>query len=88
MIQKTIDTLVDEFAQTWWFQRDQLAFMVGNYQPSRSKQNVENELKQTSDYEGYKKYTEHPVKRLTSWRSVRQAFDEMMIQYILPLQKK
>lgn len=88
MIQNTIDTLVDEFAQTWWVQRDQLAFMVGNYQPSRPKQNGENELKQTSDYEGYKKYTEHPVKRLTYWRSVRQAFDEMMIQYILPLQKK
>jgi len=85
MIQQTINTLVDNFSKTWWVQREKLAFMVANYRPSLQKQNGEAELKQTSDYEGYKSHTANPVKRLSYWKSVRQAFDEMMVQDILPL---
>nr|WP_232284459.1 hypothetical protein [Bacillus timonensis] len=87
MIQQTINTLVDDFAKTWWVQNDELAFMVANYNPARKKQNGEAELKETSDYEGYKEHTENPVKRLIYWKSVKQAFEEMMIHDILPLQK-
>lgn len=62
--------------------------MVINYNPNLQKQNGEAELKRTSDYEGYKNHTVIPKKRLTYWKSVRQAFDEMMIQDILPLQER
>lgn len=88
MIQQTINTLVDDFANTWWVQNDELAFMVANYKSNLQKQNGEAELKRTSDYEGYKNHTKNPKKRLTYWKSVRQAFDEMMIQDILPLQNR
>lgn len=88
MIQQTIHTLVEDFAKTWWVQNAELAFMVANYNPNLPKQNGEAELKRTSDYEGYKKHTENPVKRLTYWKSVRQAFDEMMVQDVLPLQNR
>ena len=80
--------VLDDFANTWWVQEDELAFMVANYNPARKKQNGEAELKETSDYEGYKKHTENPVKRLTYWKSVKQAFEEMMLHDILPLQKR
>ncbi|PAL05256.1 type I restriction endonuclease subunit R [Peribacillus simplex] len=88
MIQQTINALVDDFAKTWWVQNDELAFMVANYNPNFQKQNGEAELKRTSNYEEYKNHTENPKKRLTYWKSVRQAFDEMMIKDILPLQKR
>ncbi|WP_332284849.1 type I restriction endonuclease subunit R [Bacillus safensis] len=88
MIQQTIHTLIDDFAKTWWVQNDELAFMVANYNPSLTKQNGEAELKETSDYEGYKEHTDNPVKRLTYWKTVKQAFEEMMQHDILPLQNR
>lgn len=88
MIQQTIKTLVDDFAKTWWVQNDELAFMVANYNPALTKQNGEAELKETSDFEGYKEHTDNPVKRLTYWKTVKQAFEEMMLHDILPLQKR
>lgn len=88
MIQQTINTLVDGFVSTWWVQKPELAFMVANYNPNLQKQNGEAELKRTSDYEGYKEHTENPVVKLKYWKSVKQAFEEMMIQDVLPLQKR
>ncbi|MED1902433.1 type I restriction endonuclease subunit R [Bacillus thuringiensis] len=88
MIQQAINTLVDEFVSTWWVQKPELIFMINNYNPKLQKQNGEAEMKRTSDYEDYKSHTENPKKRLTYWKSVIQAFDEMMIQDILPLQKR
>ncbi|WP_074593202.1 type I restriction endonuclease subunit R [Bacillus cereus] len=87
-IQQTINTLVDAFVNTWWVQKAELVFMVANYDPNLQKQNGEAELKLTSDYEGYKEHTENPVVKLKYWKSVKQAFEEMMIQDILPLQKR
>lgn len=88
MIQQTIKTLVDDFSKTWWVPDEELAFMVANYNPNREKQNGEAELKRTSDYDGYKEHTENPVRKLAYWRSVRQAFEDMMIDDVLPLQNR
>ncbi|MED3269597.1 type I restriction endonuclease subunit R [Bacillus thuringiensis] len=88
MIQQAINTLVDGFVNTWGVQKAELVFMVANYDPKLQKQNGEAELKHTSDYEGYKEHTENPVVKLKYWKSVKQAFEEMMIQDILPLQKR
>jgi len=88
MIQHTISTLVEDFAKTWRVQDKELAFMVANYNPNRDKQNGEAELKRTSDYEAYKEHTEKPVRKLAYWKSVRHAFEDMMILDVLPLQNR
>lgn len=88
MIQRTINTHVDDFARTWWVPQEELSFMVANYNPNREKQNSEAELKKTSDYDGYKEHTEKPVRKLAYWQSVIQAFEEMIVNDVLPLQKR
>jgi type I restriction enzyme R subunit len=62
--------------------------MVSNYNPSLDKQNGEAELKRTSNYEAYKANTENPVKRLSYWKSLKQDFEKMMVNDILPLQRR
>lgn len=88
MIQKTNDKLIEDFSNKWYVQEEKLAYLVANYNPSKDKQNGEAELKRTSDYEGYKAHTEKPVKRLSYWKSVKQDFEKMMEDDILPLQKR
>lgn len=88
MIQETINTLVEDFAKTWWVPEEELSFMAANYNPNRDKQNGEAELKRTSDYDSYKEHTEKPVRKLAYWRSVIQAFEEMMVNDVLPLQNR
>ncbi|MGK3615399.1 type I restriction endonuclease subunit R [Bacillus cereus] len=88
MIQQTINTLVDGFVSTWGVQKSELAFMVANYNQNFEKQNGEAELKRTSDYEAYKEHAENPVTKLKYWKSVKSAFEEMMIHDVLPLQNK
>ncbi|MGH0435944.1 type I restriction endonuclease subunit R [Bacillus basilensis] len=88
MIQQTINTLVDGFVSTWGVQKSELAFMVANYNQNLEKQNGEAELKRTSDYEAYKEHAENPVTKLKYWKSVKSAFEEMMIHDVLPLQNK
>lgn len=88
MIQQTIDALLDRFVQTWYVQKDELSFMVANYNPNHEKQNGEAELKRTSNYEAYKEHTNNPVTKLKYWKTVKNAFENMMVQNILPLQKR
>ncbi|MDW8516497.1 type I restriction endonuclease subunit R [Priestia flexa] len=88
MIQQTINTLVDEFVRTWRVQKPALAFMVANYNEKLEKQNGEAELKRTSDYVAYKEHAENPVAKLKYWKSVKNAFEEMMIHDVLPLQTR
>ncbi|MRB36046.1 type I restriction endonuclease subunit R [Bacillus thuringiensis] len=88
MIQQTINALLDTFVQTWWVQKEELEFMVANYNPNYEKQNGEAELKRTSDYNAYKEHTSNPVNKLKYWKTVKNAFEDMMVQNILPLQKR
>ncbi|HDR8407623.1 TPA: hypothetical protein QC295_000798, partial [Bacillus cereus] len=88
MIQRTIDALLDTFVQKWWVQKEELAFMVANYDPNLEKQNGEAELKRTSNYEAYREYATNPVIKLKYWKIVKSAFEDMMIHDVLPLQKR
>ncbi|WP_062350000.1 type I restriction endonuclease subunit R [Bacillus kwashiorkori] len=88
MIQKTTYKLIDDFSKKWYVKEEELSFMVANYNPSLDKQNGESELKRTSNYESYKVNTENPVKRLSYWKTVKQDFEKMMSNEILPLQKR
>lgn len=88
MIQQTINALLDTFVQTWWVQKEELEFMVANYNPNHERQNGEAELKRTSDYAAYKKHASDPVAKLKYWKTVKNAFEDMMVQNILPLQKR
>ncbi|AOZ94898.1 type I restriction endonuclease subunit R [Paenibacillus crassostreae] len=88
MIQQTINTLVDEFMRTWSVQKSELEFMVANYNQNLEKQNGEAELKRTSDYAAYKEHAENPVAKLKYWKSVKNAFEDMMTHDVLPLQTR
>ncbi|AOY18376.1 DEAD/DEAH box helicase [Bacillus sp. ABP14] len=88
MIQQTINALLDTFVQTWWVQKEELEFMVANYNPNHERQNGEAELKRTSDYAAYKEHASDPVAKLKYWKTVKNAFEDMMVQNILPLQKR
>lgn len=88
MIHRTIDALLDTFVQKWWVQKDELAFMVANYNPNLEKQNGEAELKRTSNYEAYKEHATNSVIKLKYWKTVKSAFEDMMIHDVLPLQKR
>lgn len=90
MISSTIDHLVDTFAKQWAVQADELRFVVDNYNPSRAddKQNGEDELKNTSDFERYKEITAEPVSKLKYWRAVKETYTKMVIEDVLPLRIK
>ncbi|MDF9887872.1 type I restriction enzyme R subunit [Bacillus sp. LEw-kw-24] len=87
MIQQTIDAFLDTFVQTWCVQKEELEFMVANYNPNHERQNGEAELKRTSDYNAYKEHASDPVTKLKYWKTVKNAFEDMMVQNILPLQQ-
>ncbi|WP_141425898.1 type I restriction endonuclease subunit R, partial [Priestia megaterium] len=88
MVQRTIHELIEVFVQKWWVKKEELAFMVANYKPTLEKQYGEAELKRTSNYEAYKEHTINPVSKLKYWKTVKNAFENMMIHDILPLQKR
>lgn len=88
MIQTAVNRMIEEFVKKWHVQEPELAFMISNYNPSKEKQIGEAELKRTSDYEAYKASTTNPVKKLSYWKSVRQDFEMMMTEEILPLQAR
>lgn len=88
MIQQTSYKLVENFSKKWHVKEDELAYLVSNYNPIKDKQSGEAELKRSSDYEGYKASAENPVKKLTYWKAVKQDLEKMMIDDILPLQKR
>lgn len=85
MISETIHHLVTKFAEIWAVEVDKLRFVVDNYNPNRSEQNGEDELRNTSHYDVYKTSTENPVPKLRYWRSIKEAYMEMMQNNILPL---
>lgn len=87
-IQNTTYELVEEFSDKWQVNEDELEFMVSNYNPRRSKQNGEAELKRTSNYEVYKQKVEKPVSKLKYWKHVRKDLDDLMKEEILPLQNR
>lgn len=88
MIQTTRYELVEDFAQKWCVNEDNLDFVVSNYNPNRERQNGESELKHTSNYSKYKETDKEPVSKLKYWKTVRQDLDELMKNEILPLRKK
>ncbi|MFC0276852.1 HsdR family type I site-specific deoxyribonuclease [Enterococcus devriesei] len=87
LIHDTTYELVEKFSDKWQVNEDELEFMVSNYNPKRSRQNGEAELKRTSNYEEYKQKAEEPVSKLKYWKSVRKELDELMSEEILPLRK-
>ena len=77
--------LIGKFSSKWHVDEEQLSFVVENYNPRLEKQNGISELKETSNYQGYKSSSEDPVSKLKYWGKVRAEFKELMDQEILPL---
>ncbi|MCJ7843628.1 type I restriction endonuclease subunit R [Lederbergia sp. NSJ-179] len=78
MIQSTSYQLIENFAQKWCVNEDNLDYVVSNYNPSLKRQNGESELKDTSDYGKYKETNHNPVSKLKYWKTVRQDLDELI----------
>ncbi|EDP68172.1 type I restriction-modification system restriction subunit [Carnobacterium sp. AT7] len=87
MIQEAIAYQVNRLSKEWAMKESVLTFYVNHYNPKKERQNGESELKRTSDYEAYKATTENPVKRLTYWREIKNAVEDMINETILPLRK-
>ncbi|WP_367565361.1 type I restriction endonuclease subunit R [Lacrimispora sp.] len=92
LLEEKIESIIEEylsaFCLKWCVDPDALRFLVNNYRPQRKKQNGESELKNTSDYAGYKEITINPVSKLLYWKEVRQAYEQMIQESILPLKDK
>lgn len=88
MIQTTRYELVEDFAEKWCVNEDNLDFVISNYKVNRDRQNGESELKVTSDYDKYKENNSDAVSKLKYWKTVRQDLDELMHNQILPLRRK
>lgn len=87
MINRTIQTLINDFSKKWSVNESELIFLVSNFNKNREKQIGEAELKRTSDYENYKTSIDNPVRKLTYWRTVKEAYTEMIHNDILPLRR-
>ncbi len=87
-IQTTRYELVEDFAQKWCVNEDNLDFVISKYNANRKRQNGESELKVTSDYNKYKETHPDAVSKLKYWKTVRQDLDELMHNKILPLRRK
>ncbi|SEQ56297.1 type I restriction enzyme, R subunit [Ignavigranum ruoffiae] len=88
LIANSQEEVIRQISQKWFIEEDKLSFVVENYNPKRDKQNGENELKETSDYQAYKENTENPVSKLKYWGRVLKDIRLNMDQEILPLRKR
>lgn len=88
LIANSQEEVIRQISQKWFIEEDKLSFVVENYNPKRDKQNGENELKETSDYQAYKANTENPVSKLKYWGQVLKDIRLNMDQEILPLRKR
>lgn len=87
-IQSSSSEQIEGFADKWCVNEETLNFVVSNYNSKRDRQIGETELKNTSDYDKYKKTNSQPVSKLRYWRTVREDLNELMNNEILPLRKR
>lgn len=87
IVERTTD-LVNDFAKKWAIEPDKLHFVVDNYNPGKTNQNGEDELRNTSNYRVYKENAETPVTKLRYWKSIKQAYTDMIKKEVLPLRMK
>lgn len=88
MIQAKQYAAIKDFSDKWHVEEEELAYVVANYNVKKEKQSGESELKQSADYEGYKASTEKPLSKLKYWKTVRNDFENVMKNQILPLQRR
>lgn len=88
MIQQTQHDVIHDLSEKWHVQEDELTYVVANYNPKKSRQSGENELKQSSNYHLYRDTTENPVPKLRYWKAFRHDFANIMEEDILPLRDR
>ncbi len=88
MIQAKQYAAIKDFSDKWRVEEEELAYVVANYNVKKEKQSGESELKQSADYERYKASTEKPLSKLKYWKTVRNDFENVMKNQILPLQRR
>lgn len=88
MIEESKHRFIHDFSEKWSVKEDELAYVVENYNPNREKQNGENELKTTANYQLYRETATEPVPKLKYWKTVRHNLKDLMQKEILPLQRR
>lgn len=86
-IDGTKDEIIEKFSSAWHVEEDDFTFFVENYNPNRAKQLGETEMRNGSDYLGYKEHTEDPVNKLRYNKALRTASREIVEKEILPLNR-
>ena len=87
-IQKSVITMSQSFATKWGLDPQAVNFYVESYNPRKSGQIGEAEVKATSDYFRYKEQTDQPVSRLKYKKTYLTELNEMVRKDILPLVRK
>lgn len=88
MIQEEEMEVIQDFSDKWYVEEEELMYVVANYNPKKDRQNGENELKRSANYDLYRESAENPVSKLRYWKTVRTELKEVMSEDILPLQRK
>lgn len=74
-------------AEKWSVNEDDLNYVVNNYNPKKEKQVGEQELRDSSDYDTYKKNHDNPVSKLRYWKSFKKDLVQVMEEELLPLNR-
>ena len=74
-------------AEKWSVNEDDLNYVVNNYNPKKEKQVGEQELRDSSDYDTYKKNHDNPVSKLRYWKSFKKELVQVMEEELLPLNR-
>lgn len=87
-IQETQYEVVKEFAEKWCVSEAETAYVVNTYKASRERQVGETELRETADFDAYKKKTENPLPKLKYWKAARLDLKDVVEKEILPLRRR
>ncbi|MDH6603708.1 type I restriction enzyme R subunit [Bacilli bacterium PM5-9] len=87
-IQDKKNKYIQNFSKEWHVNEEALLYVVDNYNPNRSVQNGEKELKDTSDYEEYKISSSNSVSKLHYWQEIKKEYNKLAAEIIYPLNKR
>ncbi|HIX71361.1 MAG TPA: type I restriction endonuclease subunit R [Candidatus Enterococcus stercoravium] len=87
-IQQAVSDMGMSFADNWGLDQHAVDFYIESYNPHKTGQIGEAEVKATSNYLLYKEHADNPVPRLKYKKTYLNALNELVRKKILPLTRK
>ena len=88
MVNNVIEKLLKDFCSKWYVNYVDLKFLATNYNLDKDRQVGEAVLKSSANFAEYKENTENSVSKLKYWKTVKEAYTEMIVNNILPLRDR